>query len=247
VGIKIGQATRLETKQQEPNNMGSMGPVTSEDKTKREKEEDRWVNRLYDAEQWGEYFVPNLFLDDLRYCCVRSPESMVAWIAGEAITSLRQNTWSVWMGERADKPLGPFSGHYQRGTVATRGQLDEDDAQLSATMTAAIEALTIMEKEVKEARRERVHISRAVVVTNSDTLVDFIGGLVYTEPLKDYAPELDAVFQKLARKVKLLEDGGLAVLFQTVLEDDVGEARLLALKEVERCVSLAGIVSTSKV
>jgi hypothetical protein len=211
-----------------------------------ETEEDQWGNRGYEVQQWG-CFARNPYLLGLRWCCSRNRRSIVAWIASQAIISQRQNTWSVWLGDKAHKPASTFTGHYRHGHYNTLEQLEQDEAQAAAAFNSALEALAILEKEIKEAARAGVQIRQVVIVTDSDTLSDYICGLMYTETLKNHPPELDDTVQKLAHKVKSFEEAGLVVLFHAVAEENNPNARELVTAEVERCMSMAGIVSTSKI
>ena len=112
---------------------------------------------------------------------------------------------------------------------------------------AAIEALAILKKEIKEAQRKGVHIDQVVLVSDSESLTDYICGLLSTAVIEETVPDLVRILAKLNSKVELMENSGVQVLFHNVDVDENEYVAMLAHDEAERVLEVATAVSYNKV
>ncbi|EPE27184.1 hypothetical protein GLAREA_03098 [Glarea lozoyensis ATCC 20868] len=224
------------TDEKSPRDERSEVLVRNRPETSAQSENDHWTNRYYDFQRWGAEFLQN---PRLKVDCSLGSRRQVG--------NLSQNTWGVWLGPYGDNAAGPFTSHYPSGSIQTHDDFNEEDSHLVGTITAAIEALSILRKEIKEAKRARVHIDQIVIVADSEILTDYICGIMPIEAIRSTSLELSQAVEKLNSKVELLEKSGIEVLFHIVEYGLNQHARTLAGMEADRILYTVDIVSSTKV
>ncbi|KAG9236129.1 hypothetical protein BJ875DRAFT_526816 [Amylocarpus encephaloides] len=179
-------------------------------------------NRILDTTCYGITFRRRYLFPKLQMC-ERDDKSFVAWISHALVPERSYVAWGIWFGEDFHE------NHHPNGSIHIS---EDEDAELLGEAIAAFGALSILEREAKEAKRREVPISHFIIVTACGKLIDFISG---HSPLQG-SSQLLRECSMLSYLVDRLEEKGINVRFyedplveigQGGIQAKIGAVRLL--------------------